>query len=243
MGTSVAKRTNEPTAPRVLDLESAQASRKFLDAYAGKLGQMSADQQSMFLMALGERLGVRAELGELMLFQGKPYLTLDGRLRLAHQSGLLVGVDTRPATARERRDYGAGENDTLWVCSVYRRGSGRAFVGWGHVTPADKNPVCKTHPREMAKKRAKYDALRTAFPPAEHISEMHQRYIEEAEQEIRNGQVQPHAVAMLSGYGDEDVDAGDAEGHEVAADTGDGELGLNDSRPKSSPPNAVAEGR
>ena len=242
MGTSVAKREE----PKVLDLTTAQASRKFLDAYNGKIGQMNAEQQAMFLMALGQVLGVKAELGEVILFQGKPYVTLDGRIRLAHSTGLLAGLETRPATQLERRNYGAADDEALWVCYAYRRGAGRAFIGWGHVPKNDRNPVSKTHPREMAKKRAKYDALRAAFPAAEQITETHAQYIEDAEQQIRAGQFQPHAVAMLSGY-EEGAEEGEQEtAHAAAADTGtdtdvDPSLPLNDSRPSKSAPNALAQ--
>jgi hypothetical protein len=231
--TNVAKREQNGT----LDITSAKAAVKFMDAYNGRLEKMSPDQQSMFLMALGQRLGVRAELGELILYQGKPYLSIDGRIRLAHETGLLVGIETRPATALECRNYGCEQGDVLWVCQVFRRGAGRAFTGWGHVSPKDRNPVTKTHPREMAKKRAKYDALRTAFPPAEQITQMHQQYIEEAEQSIREGQAfQNQAFAALSG-GMEDAaeEVVQTEGHEAAAD-GAGELGLDDK--KAAPKNA-----
>lgn len=216
--TGVARREQ----PTTIDIGSAKASAKFLDAYNGKLERMNPEQQSMFLIALGQRLGVRAELGELILYQGKPYISIDGRIRLAHETGLLVGMETRPATQLERRNYGCEDGDALWVCNVYRRGAARAFVGWGHVSTKDRNPVTKTHPREMAKKRAKYDALRTAFPPAENISMMHQQYIEEAEQAIRDGQsLQNHAFqALSSGMDDAAEEVVQTEGHEVASDQG-----------------------
>lgn len=213
---AVARREQNTT----LDITSAKASVKFLDAYNGKLERMPPEQQSMFLIALGQRLGVRAELGELILYQGKPYISIDGRIRLAHETGLLVGMETRPATALECRNYGCEQGDVLWVCQVFRRGAGRAFTGWGHVSTKDRNPVTKTHPREMAKKRAKYDALRSAFPPAEQISAMHERYIEEAEQAIRDGHQQTNqAFAALSGgMTDEAEEVVMTEGHDAAAD-------------------------
>jgi hypothetical protein len=232
--TSVARREQ----PTTLDISSAKASAKFLDAYNGRIERMTPDQQSVFLIALGQRLGVRAELGELILYQNKPYISIDGRIRLAHETGLLVGMETRPATLIERRNYGCEDGDALWVCSVYRRGAGRAFVGWGHVSKGDRNPVAKSHPREMAKKRAKYDALRTAFPPAENISQMHQQYIEEAEQAIRDGHSLSNQAfaALSSGMEDAAEEVTATEGHEVAAD---GELGLND---KPAVRDALAEG-
>ena len=222
-GTTVATR-----APRMLDVDGAKVSKKFLDAYtSGNLNRLSADEQATFLFALGARIGVKPELGELMLYQGKPYITIDGRFRMAHESGLLVGVETRPATQMERRNFGVDSDaDALWVCDVYRRGSGRPFRGWGHVAPAkERNPVGKSHPREMAKKRAKYDALRTAFPPSETVSAMHERYIEEAEAELRAGRGVFATPALLaSGEYVEGAEerAHETEGEVLAADNGTG---------------------
>ena len=214
--TAVAKRTEA----KVLDLESAKTAQKFLDAYNGRIAQMNSEQQAMFLMALGQVLGVKAELGEVILYQGKPYITLDGRIRLAHATGLLVGLEARPATLLERRNYGAVDDEALWVAHAYRRGAGRAFVGWGHVRKDEKNPVTKSHPREMAKKRAKYDALRAAFPAAEQITPMHQRYIDDAEAQIRSGQtIESPALAALTA-GDDAVETEVAdEGHTAAAES------------------------
>lgn len=214
-GTNVARRDEA----KVLDLTSAKTAQKFLDAYNGRIAQMNSEQQAMFLMALGQVLGVKAELGEVMLFQGKPYITLDGRIRLAHSTGLLVGLEVRPATLLERRDYGCADDEALWVARAYRRGAGRPFVGWGHVRKDEKNPVTKSHPREMAKKRAKYDALRAAFPAAEQITEMHQRYIDEAEAQIRAGQsIEAPALAALTA-GEEPETQAEVEGENQAADT------------------------
>lgn len=172
---------------RVLDLDSAKAEARFVEAFSkGKLDQLRPDEQTMFLMAFGQKIGVRAELGDLMLYQGKPYITIQGRVRLAHQSGLLAGIQPRPATMLERRQFGASDDEVLWRCDVWRHGAPRPFVGWGVCNPTkDRNPVAKSFPREMAKKRAKYDALALAFPPDEAMGELHARYIAEAEEEMK----------------------------------------------------------
>lgn len=216
----------------VLDLDSAKANARFLDAFtSGHLDKLKQDEQTMFLFALAAKLGLRAELGELMIYQGKPYITIDGRLRLAHESGLLVGMEPRPATTSERQHFRAAENEHLWICDVYRRGANRPFKGWGCVGPNDRNPVAKSHPRELAKKRAKYDGLRMAFPPSEYVSQMHQRYIEEAEAEIRRGQTPPALpVAGDIDYeeADEAMGTGNEDAEQAAADKAPGELPLDD---------------
>jgi hypothetical protein len=45
----------------------------------------------MFLMAFGRKIGVRAELGEVMIYQGKPYITIAGRIRIAHAGVAVSG--------------------------------------------------------------------------------------------------------------------------------------------------------
>jgi len=207
----------------LLDVNSARANKKFLDAYnTGRLDKLTPDEQSMFLFALALKLGVKAELGELMLYQGKPYITLAGLIRLAHNSGLFVGMTPRPATQLEWRQFGCEDGDCLWVCDVWRRGSPRPFRGWGHVKKNDRNPVARQYPRELARKRARYDALRIAFPPAEEISAMHQKYIDEAEAELsEKGAPVPQQLATM-GY-EESVEEtpADVSGDVVDEETGE----------------------
>ena len=120
---------------------------KFLEAFSGRLDRLSPQQQAQFLMALGQHIGVRAELGEVILYQGKPYVTIDGRSRQAHATGLLTGLTVRPATSMERRNYGAAEGVALWVAEAHRRGGTRPFQGWGEAGgPSDKNPISKDAP-------------------------------------------------------------------------------------------------
>lgn len=203
-------------AARLPDLSKPANLVKFASFWDGKkLDRLDAEKQTYFLATLGQHIGVRAELGEILLYQGKPYITIDGRLRIAHETGLLDGVQVRPATQMEFQNYGAETGDVLWVCYVFKKGARRAFTGWGHVRQSDRNPVAKTHPRELAKKRAKYDALRTAFPPKEEITAMHTQYLEEAEQAaaaVRSG-----VPAIAAADYDEMPDDVSVVGEEVAA--------------------------
>jgi hypothetical protein len=184
---SRAESTSLATTDRALpDLSKPANLIKFAGFWDSKrLDSLTKEQQAYALAALGNHIGVHAELGEILLYQGKPYITIDGRIRIAHETGLLDGIQARPATRMEWQNYGCDDGDMLWVCYVFKKGARRAFVGWGHVAKGDRNPVSKTHPRELAKKRAKYDALRAAFPPKERITELHEKYIEEAEEVAR----------------------------------------------------------
>lgn len=172
------------------DLTKPTTAIKFAEMWgAGKLDRLSPGQQGVFLAALAQHIGVKAELGDLMIYQGKPYITISGYRRIAHNTGLLNGVTVRPASERDRRLYGALDGEHLWVAYVHKKGAVKPFDGWGHVRLHDRNPVSKSHPQEMAKKRAVYDALRLAFPPSEIIGDIHLKYIAEAEEESARAHV------------------------------------------------------
>lgn len=184
------------------DLKKPTVALRFAEMWAtGKLDTLTSGQQAVFLSALGEHIGVKAELGDIMLYQGKPYITISGYRRIAHSSGLLNGLTVEPASLRDRERFGAKPGEHLWVAHVHRKGSVKPYIGWGYVRENDKNPVTRTHPQEMAKKRAIYDGLRLAFPPSEVIGELHLTYIEEAEREaVRSSTV--HQLVEGAGYDD-----------------------------------------
>lgn len=196
------------------DLSKPANLVKFAALFSGdQLSKLPPEQLAVFLTTLGTHLGVRAELGEIMLYQGKPYITIDGRIRIAHRSGLLNGIDVGPASSMERTRYIVKDGEHLWKCLVFKKGALRSFVGWGHVRLTDRNPVSKTHPQEMAKKRAKYDALRLAFPPNEELTPLHEQYIQEAEDESKR-----LGVSQIAGDYDEAPDDETVLTDEIAVD-------------------------
>lgn len=117
-------------------------------------------------------------MGEVSIYQGRPYVSIDGRYRKAQETGRLDGVETRPANKQERADWGIPEGDYFYRSEVYVKGASRPFVGWGRVYGAETlggkgfKPVEK-NPQRMAEKRAEGQALRKAFhiplPSAEDI--------------------------------------------------------------------------
>lgn len=107
--------------------------------------------------------GLDPLMGELILFQGKPYVTIDGRLRKAQEHEQYAGLECRPATQEEREQFRCAETDHLWRAEVYRRDWKKPVIGWGRVTANEGSPVAKAHPQLLAEKRAKARALRDAF--------------------------------------------------------------------------------
>jgi len=109
--------------------------------------------------------GLDPLMGELTVYQGKPYVTIEGRMRKAQEHEQYRGLECRPATEEERQAFRCGPDDHLWRCEVYRADWPKPAVGWGRVNPKweKENYVAKLHPQLMAEKRAKARALRDAF--------------------------------------------------------------------------------
>ena len=107
--------------------------------------------------------GLDPLMNEVTIYQGKPYITIDGRLRKAQEHEQYRGLECRPATEEERKNYRAVDDDHLWRAEVYRKDWPKAVVGWGLVRKGDRNVVAQSTPQLMAEKRAKARALRDAF--------------------------------------------------------------------------------
>ena len=71
---------------------------------------------------------------ELTIYQGNPFVSVDGRFRKAQETRQFEGIETRPATKEEREDWEIPEGDKFFRSEVYKKGIKRPFVGWGRVT-------------------------------------------------------------------------------------------------------------
>ena len=104
---------------------------------------------------------------ELMIYQGNPYVTINGRYRKAQETGQFDGMDSRPATESERKARNAKQGDFLYRCEVWRKDASHPFVGWGRVLEKETHgsehlPIVKD-PDRQAEKRAESMGLRKAF--------------------------------------------------------------------------------
>lgn len=189
----------------VPDLSKPATAAKFAEmASTGNLDRLTPGQQAVFLAGLGAYIGVKPELGDLMIYEGRPYITIGGYRRIAHNTGLLNGIVAEPASDRDFARFGAKPNEYLWVARVHKKGSARPYVGWGYIRESELKmkqgrngpyePVTLAKSQEMAKKRAIYDGLRLAFPPMEVIGNLHTTYISEAEA----ASVRAHPIAALA---------------------------------------------
>jgi len=121
------------------------------------------------LVLAAKTYGFDPIMGEISIFQGKPYVTIDGRRRKAQETGTYCGLKTRPATPQERESWQIPAGDYFFHAEVTVKGGGfNVFEGWGRVrqaeiTPGGKFKPIDVNPQKMAEKRAEADALRKAF--------------------------------------------------------------------------------
>lgn len=105
-------------------------------------------------------------LDELIPYQGRPYVTTQGYIRIAERHPAYEGHQVIAATDAERKNYMVKDHESLWKCEVYRTDRRVPIVAWGRAGGEyDKNqPVARARVPEMAQNRALRRALRAAFP-------------------------------------------------------------------------------
>ena len=134
-------------------------------------------------------------MGEVTIYQGKPFVSIDGRYRKAQETNRLDGVETRPATKKEREDWQIPDGDYFFRAEVYVKDALHAFVGWGRVCKVETvggkgyKPVEK-NPQRMAEKRAEAQALRKAFHiPLPSVEEIGSQDYESTAIDITTGEI------------------------------------------------------
>ena len=118
------------------------------------LDRLNPDQRELALN-IAKRYELDLLMKHLVMIEGRPYITRDGLLHVAHRSGQLDGMETsEPAIV-----------DAFWraTCSVYRKDMGHPFTYTGRYPTTGGN--AKFAP-EMAVKVAEVMALRRAFDVA-----------------------------------------------------------------------------
>jgi hypothetical protein len=116
--------------------------------------------------------------GELSIYQGKPFVGINGRQRKAQETGKLDGISTRPGTLEEKTARQLLPDDYLSLAQVWYKDSSHPFEAWGavHRWEIDKLlEICKGNgtdpmslpivkdPQNHSDKRAKAAALKEAF--------------------------------------------------------------------------------
>lgn len=118
------------------------------------LDRLSVEQRELALN-IASRYELDLLLKHLVMIEGRPYITRDGLLHVAHRSGQLDGIETTDPVIV----------DDFWrsTCSVYRKDMSRPFTYTGRYPTKGGNQ--KFAP-EMATKVGEVMALRRAFDVA-----------------------------------------------------------------------------
>ena len=132
-------------------MQTTDAKRQIALLRAVGLDKAAPEQRELAL-AIADRYGLDLMLKHIVLIEGRPFITRDGLLHIAHRSGQLDGITTtEPAVT-----------DGFWRCtaSVYRKDMSHPFTYAGRYPERGGN--AKFAP-EMALKVAESMALRRAF--------------------------------------------------------------------------------
>jgi hypothetical protein len=110
------------------------------------------------LKSLSVQYKLSIALGDLLLLEGKWYVTHAGLLRLARRNRC-SGIRTQPL--REFCDPSVGR----WVfkATVYKSPKSKGFVGYGDADPSNVSPVVRGAEMRVAETRAVNRALRKAY--------------------------------------------------------------------------------
>jgi hypothetical protein len=163
------RRVNKVDSTALTKMTQAQMIKR-IDG-GPKFPQDLTPPQKQMLAEIAITYGFDPMMGEITIYQGRPWVSIDGRYRKAQESKELAGVESRPATKDERLAWGIPDEDYYIRSEVYRKGSDRPFVGWGRVRKTETTvaankeaflPVQKD-PMRMAEKRGEAQALRKGF--------------------------------------------------------------------------------
>ncbi len=123
-------------------------------------------EQRQLLAEVAIAYGLDPVMGELILYEGKPFATVEGLIRIAHRSQCFAGLEDRPMTSEEKAAYGYTA-PVCWLAKVYRSDWQVPAVGTGTADPNKPyrhNLVEPQFPQRMARVRAIRQALKLAFP-------------------------------------------------------------------------------
>lgn len=101
---------------------------------------------------------------DITLYREQPMFTIDGRVRLMKRHPQYRGYVTRPLSKDEKEAWGYKPEEIVVECSIRTKDWGE-IAARGKVSPDEfgRQPVAKSHPQEMAEKRAIARASRMAF--------------------------------------------------------------------------------
>ncbi len=128
------------------------------------------------LVKWGLSLGLKAYLGHICLYFGKPYVTVDGYYYKLAQNKTEIRIGTRPLTEQERKEYQIPDGAHAWLAESWLGDTKLPTTGLGVVTKEEiegkserhpgewRAPVVHAHPQRLSEKRAEWQLLRKLVP-------------------------------------------------------------------------------
>jgi len=135
-------------------------------------GMVISPAQVAALVEFADRCGLRAYLGHVCLYFGKPYPTIDGLYWKKNRDKLGFMVDCQPMTDKERLRYMVIDGDYAFIAKAITTGGDVINTGIGIVTAEEMSkkskkhpesfaaPIVRDHPQRMAEKRAEWQLLK-----------------------------------------------------------------------------------
>lgn len=145
------------------DQQEAQASALAKRLKGPQFPDNATPEQALEVARVAVAYGLDPFLGELMPYKGRPYITFDGRVRIADRHPAYDGYDLEPASELEIKALRATPESSVWKCTVYRKDRSRPTVAYGKAGgQGEQNKNIDV--ALLAQKRAIHRALRAAFP-------------------------------------------------------------------------------
>ena len=139
-------------------------------------GVVISGEQMQGLVKFAESVSLKAYLGHVCLYFGKPYITIDGYYYLKNVLRLGFVVTTMPMTHEERLSYMVPEGNHAYLARAITKGGDVLNTGIGIVTMEEINEPSKKHPDQfaapvvhnkpqiMAEKRAEWQLMQKMVP-------------------------------------------------------------------------------
>lgn len=118
-----------------------------------------SEPQRELALAIAQRYELDPMLKHVVMIEGRPYITRDGLLHVAHRSGVFDGIEVSDPVLDDQADA-AGRRYWRARCSVWRKDFARPFVYPGRYPVQGGNAK---YAEEMAVKVAEVMTLRRAF--------------------------------------------------------------------------------
>ena len=139
-------------------------------------GVVISGEQMQGLVKFADSVSLKAYLGHVCLYFGKPYITIDGYYYLKSTMHLGFVVSTAPMTEAERKSYQVGDGDYAYLARALTKGGDVLNTGIGIITMTEWLEKSKKHPEQfaapvvhnkpqiMAEKRAEWQLMQKMIP-------------------------------------------------------------------------------